>query len=520
MSAAQTWQAVDNFMALCKREGIIPIVNLYDYPNPQRTARFNIKEYAMQTTSLDRRGIDMKTRIGIAVSALLFTLVVTTTCASAASGDLDDTFGTSGKITTPSILRGERASGLVIQSDGKIVAAGTRTLSNFSEDFIAIRYASDGSLDTDFGTNGKTTIDFGQREDTANAVALQSNGKIILAGATFSGQNATDFAIARLNADGTLDTDFDEDGRAQLEIDVFEDAIHALIIDSNGKILVAGSTRSSSTDSEFALARFNTDGSLDTTFGNNGTVTLDFNLEEDTAHTLAIDPFGNIFVAGASGTGLDSDIALAKLSRSGQLDTSFGTQGKVTTNLGNREDIAYDMAIDNNGKILIAGVTQSATFGSDIALLRYTAGGSLDTTFNEDGVVLTDVNDRTDVALALAVQSDNKILVAGNSHVNGLDDDTVLIRYESDGDLDTTFNFDGIVLTSFTNNEDIATDIAIQSDDKIVTAGVAADELNSATFALARYLGTDDETPPDEEEEVDVSVGFCFISTIAGQLFD
>jgi uncharacterized delta-60 repeat protein/LPXTG-motif cell wall-anchored protein len=387
-------------------------------------------------------------------------------------GALDTTFGTGGKVTT-TIGGGDLGKAVAIQSDGKIIVVGDNMT-----DVEVVRYNTDGSLDTTFGTSGKVTTDIGTSStDTANAVAIQSDGKIVIAGSSGSlALNSGNFAVMRYNADGSLDTTFDTDGKVTTDIGTnTSDTANAVAIQSDGKIVVAGTSGSSG---DFAVVRYTTSGALDTTFDTDGKVTTDIGTNtNDTANAVAIQSDGKIVVAGTSGS--PGDFAVVRYTTSGALDTTFDTDGKVTTDVGtNTNDTAKTVAIQSDGKIVVAG-----TSSNNFAVVRFTAVGALDTTFDTDGKVTTDVGTNTnDTANAVAIQSDGKIVVAGESA-----SDFAVVRYTTSGALDTTFDTDGKVTTDIgTSTFDTGTAAAIQGDSKIVVAGRSS-AAGPPIFAVARY---------------------------------
>ncbi|MBA2434942.1 MAG: hypothetical protein H0V54_07660, partial [Chthoniobacterales bacterium] len=235
----------------------------------------------------------------------------------------------------------------------------------------------DGDLDPTFGTNGKVTTDFGTIIDEARAVAVQPDGKIVTAGATVGG-NFFDFALARYNTDGSLDITFGTGGKVTTAFNTNNDEAFAVALQADGKIVAAGFAVIGGTD-DFALARYNTNGSLDTTFGTGGKVTTAFGSSIDRAHAVAVQPDGKIVAAGRAVIGGGSfDFALARYNTDGSLDTTFGTGGKVTTACGSSNDEAFAVALQPDGKIVAAGRVFSNK--EDFALARYNTDGSLDTT--------------------------------------------------------------------------------------------------------------------------------------------
>ncbi|HET6771374.1 MAG TPA: delta-60 repeat domain-containing protein [Actinomycetota bacterium] len=407
--------------------------------------------------------------------------------AAAPPGDLDTTFDGDGKVTTDFAGNPDNAFAVALQGDGKIVAAG-ETLVSGTTDFALARYNTDGSLDTTFGGDGKVTTDFAAGGDSASAVAIQGDGKIVAAGfAIVSGNN--DFALARYNTDGSLDTTFGGDlpfpvpgdGKVTTDFAGSQDLAHGVAIRADGKIVAAGQARVSGSD-DFALARYNTDGSLDTTFGGDGKVTTDFAGGSDLAHGVAIQADGKIVAAGEALVSGTLDFALARYNTDGSLDTTFDGDGKVTTDFAGDFDVALAVAIQGDGKIVAAGGAVVAGF--DFALARYNTDGSLDPAFGGDGKVTTDFGGFDD-AFAVAIQGDGKIVAAGSATVSATAD-FALARYKTDGSLDTIFSGDGKVTTDFAGSSDQASAVAIQANGRIVAAGGTFISGNF-DFALARY---------------------------------
>jgi uncharacterized delta-60 repeat protein len=281
---------------------------------------------------------------------------------------------------------------------------------------------------------------------------------------------------------GDLDTTFDGDGKVTTDFGVNSGRAFSVAIQSDGKIVVAGGS-----NSDFALARYNSNGSLDTTFDGDGVVTTDFG-NSDTAFSVAIQSDGKIVVAGFSFNGRNGDFALARYNSDGGVDYSFGSGGKVATDFSGDYDGAFSVAIQRDGKIVVAGGSDHN--GSirlhDFALARYDSNGILDPTFGSGGKVTTDFGGNDEGAKSVAIQSDGKIVVAGHSGNVGSNNYFALTRYESNGSLDTTFDGDGKVTTDFGSGFDRAYGVAIQSDGKIVVAGFSADSINE-DFALARF---------------------------------
>jgi uncharacterized delta-60 repeat protein len=426
--------------------------------------------------------------------SLIGALAVVITAASvggSAPGDLDTTFDSDGKVTTH-FVHDEGARGVAVQPDGKIVAAGyaicTPCVPPFTpHDFALARYNQDGSLDTSFGQGGKVVAGFGAPQDEAFAVALQPDGKIVAAGVAERTNDPAsgDFALARFLSNGSLDPTFDVDGMVTTDFVGNADAARAVAIQPDGMIVAAGIATVLGTH-DFALARYTSAGALDPTFGAGGKVTTDFDMDLDEARGLAIQQDGKLVAAGMAwitgqGDGPSTDrFALARYGTDGSLDPGFGAGGKVTTDFTSGAAEANGVDLQEDGKIVAAGWVTLG--GHAFALARYASDGSLDPSFDGDGRVVTTISTGSE-ARGVAIQRDGKIVAAGVACVDCLPgSDFGLARYRVDGTLDPTFSGDGTVMTDFGFADDQAFAVALQPDGKIVAAGVAGQD-----FALARY---------------------------------
>jgi uncharacterized delta-60 repeat protein len=416
------------------------------------------------------------------------------TPAQAKSGDLDPTFGAGGKVTTDFVRNSDQAKAVVVQSDGKVVAAGSAiTSQDGNTDFALARYNPDGFLDLDFGTFGRVTTDFGgfPPVDEINAIVQQSDGKLVVAGGVFtsSGGFDNDFALARYNPDGTLDSTFGTGGIVTTDFADGETAF-SLVVQADGKLVAAGIASSNVEGSMFGLARYNSDGTLDPTFGTGGTVTTAFaGFGVVPSGSLAVQADGKLVVAGTVSSGMTLDFALARYQPDGALDPTFGSGGKVTTDLmSSSDDDAEALVVQADGKLVVAGSVDSAT-GFDFALVRYQPDGALDPTFDRDGKVITEFTASINGAKALALQADGKLVAAGFAFTDGLSSDFALARYHPNGALDRTFGRAGKVTTDFAgpSPDDQINALAVQADGSLVAAGVAGGSGGSGDFALARY---------------------------------
>ncbi|MFC5662086.1 calcium-binding protein [Kitasatospora misakiensis] len=408
----------------------------------------------------------------MAAAGLLLVLAVPG-AALAAPGDLDPTFGTGGRVTTDFGGGSDEAHGVVVQADGKIVVAG---YAGATDDFALARYNPDGSLDSGFGTGGKVTTDFNGGSDAAHGLALQSDGKIVAVGRSEVPEGGVGwFSVARYNTDGSLDTGFGTGGRTVVDFGTGgADDAFGVAVQGDGKIVAAGLT-----GGDFALARLNTDGTLDSGFDNDGRATTDFDGGADAARAVAVQGDGKIVAAGYTGSGAGNyDFALARYTSTGAPDTGFSSDGKVATTFGGVE-FAHALALQPDGKIVAAGYT-----GNDFALARYNSAGNLDGGFDTDGKVTTDFGGG-EVAYGVAVQSGGAIVVVGSTSTGSGGSDFALARYTSTGALDTGFSGDGRATTDFGGGFDQALGTAVQPDGRILAAGYS-----DGDAALARYDGS------------------------------
>jgi uncharacterized delta-60 repeat protein len=396
-------------------------------------------------------------------------------------GSLDTTFGTGGIVTTSIGSNDAYAYALAIGSDGRIVAAGYYA-DGTNYDFALVRYNTDGSLDSAFGTGGIVTTPIESGNAIANALGIGSDGRIVAVGSSYNGSK-DNFAIVRYNTDGSLDSTFGTGGIVTTPVGSGYAGAYALGIQSDGRIVVAGYSSDGSIYN-FALVRYNTDGSLDSTFGTGGIVITPMGSGYDIAYSLGIQPDGRILAAGSSHYGSNYNFALVRYNTDGSLDSTFGTGGIVTTSIGSGDSEALALGIGSDGSILAAGKSPDGS-NYDFALVRYNTDGSLDTTFGTGGIVTTPVGSGVAYANAVGIGSDGSILTAGKSF-NGSHYDFTLVRYNTNGSLDTTFGTDGIVTTPIGSYDSYAIALGIGSDGRIVASGYSDNGSNN-NFALARY---------------------------------
>ncbi len=363
-------------------------------------------------------------------------------------------------------------NGTALQADGKIVVVGYSH--DGARDIALARYNADGSLDLSFGSGtGKVITNLGG-DEIGQAVQVLGSGQIVVA-ASADG----DFALLRYNADGSLDTSFGGgDGWVKQNVSGFDDA-YALAVQADGKLLVAGRT-----GNDFGVARFLSDGTLDTGFGSGGSTLVDFGTASDSLYDMVLQADGKIVLGGAALNGVSVDAALARLTSTGALDTSFNGTGKLMVDIGtNSADTGYAVTQQADGKLVLAGWSDAAGT-TDFFAIRVNTNGTLDTSFSGDGKVTQNFGGSSDLGLGVVAQADGKIIVAGQA--NPSSNNISAVRYNSDGTVDAGYGTAGIVnLDIGTNTDDRGHTAMLQRDGKLLIAGTS-NAAGTADFALVR----------------------------------
>lgn len=413
----------------------------------------------------------MKISFGIAISAIS----ALATPAQAAS--LDPTFGSAG-ITSTAFGSYGAAARVVIQPDGRIITAGQDALG----DFALARYTTSGALDTSFNGTGKVTTTLsGTCSGQARALALQADGKIVVAGTSCPNFTSTrNFTIYRYNTDGSLDTTFGVSGKTTINFSAGASEAYAVAVQGS-LIWVAGYAGSS-----FALARLTSSGTLDYSFGSgSGTVTSAVGTSAAYANSMVIQADGKPVLAGYASNG-GTVFALTRYTTNGALDATFGTGGKVLTNVGGtfsgNAAIATSLAIQGNGNIVAGGYANTTSNGHyQFAAVRYTSTGALDSSFGSGtGKVFTAIGSSDAIGSDVAIDANGGIILGGYSSAGSYRQLT-LNRYDQFGNQDYSF---GPVATTVGSANAAVQGLAIQSDGKIVVAGYGN---SPVTFVVARY---------------------------------
>ncbi len=413
--------------------------------------------------------------------------------ASAQPGMLDPTFGNAGIVISEINQNGSGAYSVALQSDGKIVLGGTASNGTINHYALA-RYFPNGSIDSTFGNNGVviTALSFGS--DEAREVLIQNDGKILLGGSINWG-GFENFAIVRYNTDGTLDTTFNHDGIVKTIITNQEYA-YAMEIQPDGKIILAGQAYYLPGNSSLVLTRYNTNGDLDLTFGSGGILGSSLGFASEGIYDIAVQNDGKIIAVGHAGSGSSIDIFIHRFEPNGGLDGTFDVDGLIFYSLSPGSEGATSVAVQPDGKILVGGAVSNASHGFDFAMLRLNDNGSLDTTFDADGIVTLNTGSYSN-SQDLSLQADGKIVLAGNS-INGF----LVARFNSNGSIDSGFGSNGFTNTPIVQYCNAMSSV-IQLDGKIILAGYRTDS-TGADFTMLRYNIC---TPANFSQTVNICVG-------------
>jgi uncharacterized delta-60 repeat protein len=410
-------------------------------------------------------------------------------------GVLDPTFGSGGVVTT-AIGPDAAAAAVAVYpnagtaNDSKIVAAGNFTSSSGEGELALARYNANGSLDTSFGSAVTVTTALG-RDNSVQAIAIQSDGKVLAAGWVRQQNNNYDFALTRYNSNGSLDTSFGNKGVVTTNLtggakSASEDYANAIVVQPDGKIILAGTSTTGivSTNNNIALARYNSNGSLDTSFGSGGKVITSYlsipgSVGNTSVDSVALEPDGTIVVFGASQfAGGVNHPFVARYTSSGVLDSTFGGTGIVVLTQvsliqsGGGYPAQVAGVVQGDGRVVVEG--PDATSGS-ADLARLNLNGSLDSTFGTGGMAVEGGFGVARNHPTIALQSDGKFVLGAGSQT---------VRLLSNGALDTTFGTNGVSVAAPVPIGSEA--VAIQPNGEIVMGG--QDYLNGQDFAVARFL--------------------------------
>src|SRR5688572_5956012 len=349
---------------------------------------------------------------------------------------------------------------------------------------VTALFSQAGQLDSSFNATGKVITSFDDQSLEGRSLLTQPDGKILLAGKSIASATASDFVITRYHPDGQMDETFNNTGYVIIDFFGRNDFCHDIALQSDGKILMTGTIITLAGTPKTALVRLDTDGSFDDTFGSNGiSVSALPNSSED-AQAVLIRDDGKIFVTGSVTTfsPFQTKCSIMKYHEDGTLDQEFGTLGRATAMVPMGYNSNFGI-LQTDDKIITGGFLLEAE--THPIMLRFHHDGTLDNTFDNDGTVITDFTGDFEFARSIAIQADNKILLAIGTTISGVFDFGIA-RYNVNGSLDNSFGNNGKVTTDFFQQSNTAHDIAIQEDQKILLAGFMGTTPNH-NFAIARY---------------------------------
>jgi uncharacterized delta-60 repeat protein len=440
----------------------------------------------------------MKSTLVLSAVFVLFNSIT----AFSQAGTLDPSFAGLGYKYTAFSGKDE-AYDLAIQTDGKIVTVGRSVNTSNLSDVAIARFLPNGALDNTFGNAGKVIITDTRVDQHVESVAIQPNGKIVATGrykslSTVQGSNIYYFMTIRLNSNGTLDNTFNGTGKILTTFNLSNCFAHSIALQTDGKIVVGGQNYNGAYY-DFALARYNSNGTLDNTFGISGKKTFSVSTKDDYCNEIAIQPNGRIVAAGitAKAAGGYRAVAVVRFLSTGSPDNSFGSNGIVITE-ANDDAGGLSVALQTDNKIVVSGHSMNDNdLQGYFVVARYNADGSADVTFNGGSAVLTPVQ-YYDRGESVAIQNDGRIVVAGMvENYNGFEFNSCVLRYLPNGSLDNSFGSagTGIVIKNFGGTELSAQDwlngVALQNDGKIVTAGLVQTTFGNPFYFLnARYFAT------------------------------
>ena len=422
-------------------------------------------------------------RFNISLVVLVLSVGVGQVHGTPMPGSLNPAFGANGKLyVDTSTFTNSPHYDVAALPDGRFVVAGDSFISGVSNVMGVGRFRVDGAFDSTFSNDGRAYVSVGESSDT-HAIAVQDDGKVILGGyATIGG--VSQIALARFNMDGSLDVSFAGDGVSTISFGQSASA-YALAVQPDGQIVTGGYTRDASGNYDLALARLKSDGSLDASFGVGGLVTTPVGTRKYWIQDIAVLPDNRLIAVGdrpGAGTGWPTDSFIAAYRSDGSLDSSFSDDGILLTQLGGRVANFDGVALQDDGKVVVGGgfiLNSSFDFGT----ARFLPDGSLDTSFGGgDGIATADFGG-LDVARDLILQADGKVVLGGSQWTSGFQ--WAIARFTRNGELDTTFDADGqITLSMATSNGSVAIQsMALEPSGRLLAGGHAYTTASRFDFA-------------------------------------
>ena len=398
------------------------------------------------------------------------------------TGDLDSAFGVFGVATTNDIGAGvDHAYAMTLDPTGRIVMVGSAS-DGAGLNFGISRFLPGGTLDPAFGIGGATMFDLGSDFDIAYAVAVQPDGRIIVAGRAEQDWT-TDMAIIRLNDDGSLDSSFAENGVRWADFGPGSDYARSILLRGDGRVIVVGYAHDGSTF-HTAVVQLLADGSFDGSFSGDGRIMLMLSPEHDATTAAILLPDGRILLAGNAGD--PSDFFVARMNTDGTLDTSFGVGGVSTADALGTNDVGLGLAIGSDGRIVVSGSAHIGLGYHRFAVARFLQNGSPDTTFSTDGVTTATPGPLSNQGAGSVVQPDGKVLMCGNTNIPS-NSNFGIVRFNVDGSLDTTFSADGMLAMEVAPYGNYAWSVALQGGG-ILVGGSSTNALGHTRFTVVRLM--------------------------------
>ena len=416
--------------------------------------------------------------------ALLLCAFLTISASSQLNGILDETFANGGIYTLDAGFV-DVLHAVKIQDDGKIVTAGVALNANYEGEAKVIRLLSDGSPDTDFGTNGVVSLAL-NLESYGYDLLLKENGQILVTGLSSIQPYQFVMAITQLNADGTIDSTFGTNGSTIVNLGNGDEYAYGMTLQPDGKILIVGNSLDANFFNVPTVLRLTAEGDLDNTFGEDGVVFYPVTEVENELWCVALQSDGKIVVGGHYAPDLfDVDVLLARFNTDGTLDETFGENGAVKDALNDAGFAeCYDMVIDANDHIIITGYAASS-LGNDAFVKKYDSDGAADFSFGTNGEVYSGI-EAFDVANAMQMTADGRILITGTAGDFFTDQTFALWSFDADGSPSSDFGTNGAVFTNVGGETEEATSIVVQDDAFILIAGKTRNTTNNFDFSVLR----------------------------------
>lgn len=395
----------------------------------------------------------------------------------------DSSFGTDG-LSFARFGTGEAYTYQIMkQSDGKILQVGY-VANGLQDDFALTRYLDNGIIDSAFGINGTVITDLRATNDQSLGMALQDDGKILIAGYTSNGMN-WDYAVARYLSTGALDTSFNHSGFVSTDLFNRDDMANAIDIQSDHKIVVAGNSNTTS-GLLFTMVRYMPDGTIDTTFGRRGiTFARAASVGIELGRQMKIMSDGKIMMAGTKIRTTTADFMVIRFLNDGKMDSTFGTNGRITYDFTGKYDYLYSMELHSDGSYILGGYTDDDS-NSNSSLIKCLPDGRPDSSFNFTGRIVNTFSPADDVTYSVATRSDGKIWVSGYAFSSPLNH-ILISRYNADGSPDTAFANGGHRTYPTGTGSSIGTSLIIEPDGKLLVGASAEDGLHNR-FCLLRLV--------------------------------